>query len=130
MSAAERVLPLLDQVRPCGQDSWRALCPSHRGRSPSLSIRGTDDRLLLHCWAGCAVGDICSSIGITVADLFNDSDRHWSPDPQRERRRRAAENLERWRQTEIVRLAEELRTRDIIIRQINRCVCEGFIGED
>lgn len=129
-SRADRILSLLDQVRPCGEDSWRALCPNHDDHNPSLSIRGTRDRLLLHCWAGCLVSDICSSIGITVADLFNDSHRHSNPDPERERRRRAAENLERWRQTETVRLAEELRTRDIVIRQIDRCVAEGFITED
>jgi len=54
-TAAERVLPLLNQVRPGGQDRWRALCPAHDDHSPSLSIRCTDDRLLLHCWAGAAL---------------------------------------------------------------------------
>jgi len=40
-----------------GSGRWQARCPAHQHRSPSLSIRaGSDGRVLLHCFAGCALG--------------------------------------------------------------------------
>lgn len=33
---------------------WMAQCPAHEDRNPSLSIRETDGKVLLHCHAGCA----------------------------------------------------------------------------
>lgn len=32
---------------------WLTLCPAHDDRTPSLSIRIVDHRLLVHCFAGC-----------------------------------------------------------------------------
>jgi hypothetical protein len=47
------VLGRLDGVRRTRR-GWSARCPSHRDRSPSLSIaEGIGGRLLLHCHAGC-----------------------------------------------------------------------------
>lgn len=42
---------------------WRGeggmcLCPAHDDRRPSLSVRPGDRRLLFHCFAGCAAGEI------------------------------------------------------------------------
>jgi len=31
-----------------------ALCPAHDDRNPSLSIQLADDRILIHCFAGCS----------------------------------------------------------------------------
>ena len=33
---------------------WMARCPAHDDRTPSLSIRQGDDRVLIHCFAGCS----------------------------------------------------------------------------
>jgi hypothetical protein len=57
----------------CAGDEWKAVCPAHGDRSPSLSIgEGTDGRILVKCFAGCSVESICAKIGIRVADLFPD----------------------------------------------------------
>lgn len=54
----------------------RALCPHHQpeatpGRSPSLSIGETrEGAVLIHCYAGCTVGEIAESAGLQLADLF------------------------------------------------------------
>jgi hypothetical protein len=46
----------LFQARRTGAGKWQARCPAHADRLPSLSIReGLDDRILLHCLAGCTI---------------------------------------------------------------------------
>lgn len=52
---------------------WAAICPAHDDRSPSLSISEGDKGLLLKCWAGCTINEICSARGIEPKDLFYDS---------------------------------------------------------
>jgi hypothetical protein len=52
---------------------WSACCPAHDDRSPSLSISEGDKGLLLRCWAGCSVEEICTTLGLTVSDLFFDA---------------------------------------------------------
>jgi CHC2 zinc finger len=42
---------------------WMARCPAHRDRSPSLSIRESDGRLLIHCFAGCTQEDVIVALG-------------------------------------------------------------------
>lgn len=52
-------------------EGWRALCPSHHDRRPSLSIgEGLDGRVLLHCFAGCRISSIVWALGLKVSDLF------------------------------------------------------------
>jgi DNA primase len=54
---------------------WKAVCPAHEDRSPSLSIAQTDDgTILLHCFAGCGAGDVMAAIGLSLSDLFPDKD--------------------------------------------------------
>jgi len=108
---------MLSQVRSAGTDKWTARCPAHEDHSPSLSIRQMPDRVLIHCHAGCSVTDICWALRVTVADLY--SDCRYRSDPDTQRWHRAADGLETWRQAELQRIAEDLRTRDIIIRHIH-----------
>jgi len=65
------LLGRLDQVRQTGPDQWLARCPAHDDRSPSLSIKQADDRVLVHCFAGCEPGDVLAVVGLTLADLFD-----------------------------------------------------------
>ena len=52
-------------------NGYRTCCPAHEDRNPSLSIsEGSDGKILMYCFVGCEIRDICSSIGIHVRDLF------------------------------------------------------------
>jgi len=66
----EKILSRLEGVRETGQDRWLACCPAHDDKSPSLAIREIDDRLLVHCFAGCDMYDIVSAAGLELSDLF------------------------------------------------------------
>ena len=41
---------------------WVARCCCHQDKSPSLSLRDGDNRLLVHCFAGCDVRDILAEL--------------------------------------------------------------------
>lgn len=48
-----------------------AHCPAHDDINRSLSItKGKDERVLLHCHAGCQTRDIVNALGLAMADLF------------------------------------------------------------
>lgn len=67
----DQLLPRLDKVRPAGANKWKACCPAHDDKDPSLSIREAEDgKVLLHCWAGCNSADITAVIGLELRDLF------------------------------------------------------------
>ncbi len=69
-SPLESILARLENAKGAG-GKWTARCPAHDDRGPSLSIStGEDGRVLLKCFAGCAVKDIVASIGMTMAHLF------------------------------------------------------------
>ena len=70
MSAATRLLDRLDGVSPRGPGQWMTRCPAHPDRRPSLSIREVDERVLVHCHAGCEVGAVLDALGLMLADLF------------------------------------------------------------
>jgi hypothetical protein len=69
--SADNILQRLDKVKKTGTGKWSARCPAHEDKGPSLAIKETDDgRVLLHCFAGCSVGEIVDSLGISLSDLF------------------------------------------------------------
>ena len=65
------MLGRLEKVIDRGGGQYSALCPAHEDKSPSLSIAETDDRLLIHCFAGCHPNEIVAAVGLSLADLFN-----------------------------------------------------------
>jgi putative DNA primase/helicase len=70
----ENFLAKLRGVRREGS-AWKALCPAHADKNPSLSIRQTDGKTLIHCYAGCSSESVLAALGIEVRDLFeNDRD--------------------------------------------------------
>ena len=72
MSAAN-LLDRLDKVRRTGDGRWIACCPAHEDRTPSLSIRETDDgTVLVHCFSGCGAADVLGAVGMNLAALFPD----------------------------------------------------------
>jgi CHC2 zinc finger len=68
----ELILSRLERVSSNkGGSRYKALCPSHADRSPSLSIcEGDDGRVLLNCFSGCRAEAIVSSVNLTMAELF------------------------------------------------------------
>lgn len=65
-------LSRLDGVKTNGSFKWLAKCPAHNDRSPSLAIKLVDDRILIHCFAGCSVQAVLDAVGLDMADLFSD----------------------------------------------------------
>jgi len=74
---AVRVDDLLNQLGAVRRTSrgWSARCPAHNDRWPSLSVAEGERGLLVKCFAGCTVKEICAALGLTVADLFFDAPR-------------------------------------------------------
>ena len=70
MSQLENLLGRLEKVK--GRNgSWTARCPAHDDNGPSLAIKDAGDgRILMHCFAGCAVQNVLGSVGMDIQDLF------------------------------------------------------------
>lgn len=68
----EEILPKLKKVTKSG-GQYKACCPAHDDKDPSLSIAEKDGNILLKCHAECSTEEICSALGITTKDLFNDN---------------------------------------------------------
>ena len=71
--ALEQVFSQLKGVR-TSMRGWRACCPAHADRKPSLSIGlGEHGQVLLKCFAGCSLERIVEAMGLTMTDLFLDT---------------------------------------------------------
>ena len=70
MTPAEKFVQRLGKVK--GRNgSWTAQCPAHEDKSPSLSVRETEDgRVLVHCFGGCDVQSVLGAVGMDMTDLF------------------------------------------------------------
>ena len=67
----EKIHSCLDKVKSSGINKWKACCPAHDDKNPSLAITETSDgTVLLKCWAGCTTQHIVSAIGLELRDLF------------------------------------------------------------
>lgn len=69
------ILGKLRKVRKSAEGAWVACCPAHEDANPSLSIKQSGDKILLHCFAGCEVEAICGALGIEQSELFSDDGR-------------------------------------------------------
>lgn len=66
----DNLISRLDKVKSTGKGKWLACCPAHSDKTPSLAVRQTDDeRILLHCFAGCSVESVLGAVGMDFADL-------------------------------------------------------------
>ena len=70
MPPIDKVLAHLPDHKPSGK-GFKACCPAHGDRNPSLSISEADDgRVLLKCFKGCTAEDVVAAMGLKMADLF------------------------------------------------------------
>lgn len=67
-------LPRLEAVRRSSR-GYVARCPAHADRHPSLSVSEGERGILVKCWAGCTTKEIVGALGLTMRDLFYDSDQ-------------------------------------------------------
>ena len=71
----------LRNVETAGPDKWRASCPcgrnhAHDDKNKSLTVeydRQTGN-ILVYCFTGCTVAEICAETGCSVSDLFTGKD--------------------------------------------------------
>ena len=54
-----------------GDNSYQCICPSHPDKKASLTITEEDNKILMHCHAGCDTNSILSKVGLIEKDLFN-----------------------------------------------------------
>lgn len=78
--AVDTLLSRLEKVRQTGPGKWIARCCAHEDRSPSLAIKETEDgTILVKCFAGCSVEDICGAVGVEMHELFPPRRNEWQP---------------------------------------------------
>lgn len=60
------------KLRENGRDRWRACCPAHGGKNPSVLSIGVGDSgaVVLRCWQGCTVEQVVGALGLELHDLF------------------------------------------------------------
>ena len=76
---ADLIIERLEHVRATGKNRWIARCPAHNDSSPSLVITQPDnERVLIHCHAGCSTGDILDSMGLDWGALMPDKGMTYS----------------------------------------------------
>lgn len=68
----ERLLARLDKVKNTSLNKWLACCPAHGDKHPSLGIKQVDDKIIIHCFAGCHYTDVLAAVGLDANDLFPD----------------------------------------------------------
>ncbi|MFT7660033.1 MAG: hypothetical protein ACI89S_001145 [Gammaproteobacteria bacterium] len=79
------VIDKLEFVKQTAHREWKALCPAHDDRDPSLCIKHVDGKLLVHCFAGCEIHEIVEALGLTVSDLFDNKSHFTVPQAKQHR---------------------------------------------
>jgi hypothetical protein len=73
---------LCEGSRQVREGEFQAKCPAHDDSSPSLNIKNGNKGLLVHCYAGCSVQEVCDAVGVKIQDLFDNQDfvpNHYPP---------------------------------------------------
>jgi hypothetical protein len=94
-------LARLKEVKPGLNGSWKARCPAHLDKNPSLTItvRARDNAILAHCHGGCEKQAVLDAMGLRMSDLFADNGstpakRPDRPQPRQESKRRIVEGYD------------------------------------
>jgi hypothetical protein len=74
MMSIDTLLSRLTEAKRTGDGRYLACCPAHLDKRPSLAVRELDDeRVLIHCFAGCSVEEVLHAVGLEFDALFPES---------------------------------------------------------
>ncbi len=65
-----QIIQQLENVKRKENGGYTSLCPAHSDEKNSLSIDESKGKILLTCFSGCKVEEICNAMGIKISDLF------------------------------------------------------------
>lgn len=87
MSAYDDLIAALEQrgsrVDHLGDDRAMAQCPAHDDHNPSLSLRAFPEKAGAFCMAGCTTPDVMATLGLSMADLYDDRGQSYTYDDGR-----------------------------------------------
>lgn len=69
MKTIHEFLARFDHVEKRSNGEFLVSCSGHHDPKPSLSVRATENRILLHCFAGCSPQQILEPLQLTTKDL-------------------------------------------------------------
>ena len=58
------ILNRFQNVKKIGEKQYQCTCSAHNDSKPSLSITEEDNKILIHCFAGCDTKDILRAVGL------------------------------------------------------------------
>ena len=68
----DEILPHLDKVKSTGNGRYKACCPVHNEKNPSMDMTEKDGKVLIHCHACGANGlAVVRALGLPVGLLFD-----------------------------------------------------------
>jgi len=68
----EQFVERLEGVR-AAPGGFLGRCPAHDDREASLSVKDDEDKILIHCHAGCLTSDVLAEMGLQWTDLWHDA---------------------------------------------------------
>lgn len=72
----QNILAKLDKVKRISPNAYKALCPVHGEKTPSLSIKDLGDKVIAHCFGCGATGvEVVESLGLEIGELFRENRR-------------------------------------------------------
>lgn len=70
------ILTKFENVKQMKPNSYQCKCPAHDDRKASLTITQGNNKILLHCHAGCKVNDILSKINLKMSDMYDNENNN------------------------------------------------------
>ena len=71
----EDIIGRFQGAKKIGLKSYQCHCPVHNDSKASLTVTEEDNKILLHCHAGCETLDILRAVGLNEKDLFNNQQK-------------------------------------------------------
>lgn len=75
----EEIVTRFQNVKKIGDKQYICSCSAHKDNKPSLTITEEDNKILMHCFAGCDTKIILNTVGLKEKDLFNNPPKDSKP---------------------------------------------------